>query len=179
MADVALAGICAATSTGSGALSIAVALRGASAGVSTVAADLKRRVGLTGTAAGRAGGAGAATLASEHRREVAVADARRYAATSRSEVATYLVGDTVRVSATFKLDGVESDPGSVLLFVKKPSGSFLSPAPTVVKDAVGRYHADFLATEAKSWQFKFRGTSPLIASAFGSFLVAAEDFAEP
>jgi hypothetical protein len=61
-------------------------------------------------------------------------------------VNTYMSGQLVRTSATFKdIDGNPADPATITLKYKDAGGSITSvtyPTTPIVKDSVGVYHAD-------------------------------------
>lgn len=56
----------------------------------------------------------------------------------------YTLGSTVRLSFSFSVDGVGTNPGTVTLEVRSPDGTITNPA--VVSDGGGHYHADFTPT---------------------------------
>lgn len=84
----------------------------------------------------------------------------------------YLLGNLVRLSATFKdFAGNYADPTSVSLSVKKLGGS--TETPTVVKDAVGFYHFDYEPLTAGTYYYRFNGTGDIIAAVEGEFTITA------
>jgi hypothetical protein len=86
-----------------------------------------------------------------------------------------LIGTMVRLSAEWRVpateDGVLTDPTAVLLTVRLPDASTVTPTP--VADAVGRWHADYLPAAAGSYKWRWEGTGAAHASAEGTFAVEA------
>lgn len=73
---------------------------------------------------------------------------------------SFPLGSLVRVSVTFKnVAGVDDDPAEVHFTILTPTG-FSSDyvygvGPTVLKDAVGKYHVDVNASTEGKWDFRF------------------------
>lgn len=75
-------------------------------------------------------------------------------------MATYDIGDIVRVSASFKsLSGSLIDPTSACLVYKAPSGSsstlVYGTDGALVRDETGIYHVDITATSAGRWDVRW------------------------
>lgn len=70
----------------------------------------------------------------------------------------FLVGDTVKLTNTFKVSGTATDPTSVTLTVTDPSGNDTTPSPT--NSATGVYTYDLAVDEAGVWIVKWEGDSP-------------------
>jgi hypothetical protein len=63
-------------------------------------------------------------------------------------VARYAQGQPVRLSTEVKdATGAYATPGSILLRVKKPDGTFLADYTSPTADALGKYHQDIGATD--------------------------------
>lgn len=87
---------------------------------------------------------------------------------------SFTPGNTIRIPASFQNAGTYYDPGSVSINVIDPMGQ-TPTSLTVVKDAVGLYHADVVCTNAGVWQYQIQGSTP--ASAFeGSFTINPSAF---
>lgn len=85
-------------------------------------------------------------------------------------MATYDIGDEVRMTATFTdLDGNNADPTTVTCTVEDPDGT--TSTPTVQNPNVGVYYADISPDQAGKWWFRFDGTGALVAAEEGSFAV--------
>lgn len=86
----------------------------------------------------------------------------------------YEVGDTVRVSNTFKdAAGVAADPTTVRFKYKTPAGTtttltYLTDS-ALVKDSVGNYHVDVSITETGTWRWRWEGTGTNASAAEGVF----------
>jgi hypothetical protein len=79
-------------------------------------------------------------------------------------VNTYQVQNSVVMSCQFKLsNGALTDPGSVSVKIKGPTGSITTLTygvdDAVVKDSVGKYHATFTIPSNGSgiWTYQFTG----------------------
>ena len=89
----------------------------------------------------------------------------------------YTRGQQARVSATFRVAGIATDPGTVTLRVQH--GAVVQPARTfaggsITKDATGMYHADIDLDAEGRWSYRFEGTAPAIGAGEGSFSVRSE-----
>lgn len=74
---------------------------------------------------------------------------------------TYLEGATVRVQATFQVDDTDTDPTTVTLKVKDPSGNvdtYTYGAGEVTKSATGVYYKDIMPDEVGHWVYRWIGT---------------------
>ena len=82
----------------------------------------------------------------------------------------YFPNSTVRLSATFTVGGVAADPTAVTCTIEDPDGS--SYQGTVVKDAVGSYHVDYIpAAIVGIWTYTFTGTGAVVATTQAQFFV--------
>jgi hypothetical protein len=91
-------------------------------------------------------------------------------------MADYTLGTPVRVIATWKVDGVLTDPTAVILRYRhstKPEtvDTFGEPGSIVVKDSAGTFYADIDPDEPGTWLFRWEGTGPAKGATEGSFTV--------
>lgn len=86
--------------------------------------------------------------------------------TPAMNVREYDVGDTVRSTATFKVNGVLTDPTGVTLRVKSPSGTITSRTyPTdISKTSTGTYQADIDLTANGDWWYRWEATGTVKAA---------------
>lgn len=87
---------------------------------------------------------------------------------------TYDVGDLVRLSSAFVVSSVATDPTTVTLALRKPSGTALSytyGAAQITKDSVGNYHKDISVDDTGVWAYKWTGTGTCETVEEGRFLV--------
>lgn len=91
-------------------------------------------------------------------------------------LSNYYPGDLVKLTATFAVSGVATDPTSVTCTVIDPAGTETTPATT--KDSVGNYHATVDLTAAKSgvWTYKFTGSGACQAAMQAQFFVEPSVF---
>lgn len=92
---------------------------------------------------------------------------------------TYDVGDKVRITGTFQLNGADSDPSVVHAHYKDPSGSqtdivYLTDAQPV-KSATGVYYFDISVDEAGTWWYRMDDNDTNVATE-GYFHVRATNF---
>lgn len=88
------------------------------------------------------------------------------------------LGDTRRLECRFyDFDGVATDPTTVTVRHKDPSGNITTPAAVNDPDEVGLFYYDLITDEAGIWQFSFEGTGNGVDRiAFGSFNCLARPF---
>jgi hypothetical protein len=89
------------------------------------------------------------------------------------------VGDLVRITGTFSVAGVATDPTTVTLKVRTPSGAvstYTYAGGGVTKDATGVYRRDVSATEPGRWLYRWEGTGTAEAAEEGSFDVEMSAF---
>ncbi len=82
---------------------------------------------------------------------------------------TYDKGDKIRISATFQdANGTDMDPTTITVKHKKPDGTVITwvygTDTEVVKDAVGKYHADITLDQSGTWLYRFEGTGSVVAA---------------
>lgn len=88
---------------------------------------------------------------------------------------TYLIGETIRLSATFvDNDSDAIDPTTVTVEIKDRDSAtntvyVYGVDAEVVKDGVGLYHCDYLAVTAGMFDYSFIGSGASGASAQQSF----------
>lgn len=80
----------------------------------------------------------------------------------------YDVGDKLRITATFTVASTNTDPTTITMQHKDPSGNTTSKTyaadPTeVVKSATGIYYYDLTFDEAGTWYVKWTGTGTVVA----------------
>ncbi|MEW9901048.1 hypothetical protein ABWL39_20735 [Chitinivorax sp. PXF-14] len=88
----------------------------------------------------------------------------------------YLPGEVVRISLTVQdSGGVAVDPGTVRLLLKQPAGSVLTllygGSADIIRDAIGRYHADVLLSTAGLWVWRWELDAPNAGAAEGTLAV--------
>ena len=82
----------------------------------------------------------------------------------------YYPNNLIRLSAAFTVAAVASDPSTVSLKVKDPSGAVTTYA-SPVKDSVGNYHQDVTATIVGVWYYDWIGTGAIIAESENTFTI--------
>lgn len=91
----------------------------------------------------------------------------------------HIVGDTVRIGNTFKVDTVNTDPTTVTLVVTDPSGNtegtYTYAGTTITKTATGVYHKDLTVDEDGVWEYKWTGTGVAADVSTGTFTVYLAD----
>lgn len=94
-------------------------------------------------------------------------------------MATYPAGDVARLSVTFTLSGVNTDPTSVTLSVKVPSGtttSYIYGSSAIVKDATGQYHYDLTLATSGLYEYRWVGTGTVTAANESSLFAGPSNF---
>lgn len=79
----------------------------------------------------------------------------------------YDVGDSCRTSAYFKVNGDPSDPTTVTLKVKSPSGTvttYTTPDAEIVKVGTGTYQSDILLNASGDWWYRWEGSGAVTAA---------------
>ena len=86
---------------------------------------------------------------------------------------SYPFGQTVRISATFALDGAAIDPDTVTFDTKSPAGEVVSyeynTDEALIKDSTGHYHLDLLPDIAGRWRYDISGVGTAINVADGDW----------
>ena len=89
---------------------------------------------------------------------------------------TYIPGEVARLLLTATdAAGAVADPGALRLKVKPPTGALATytfgGGAEIVKDAVGRYHADVLLTAAGLWIYRWELDAPNAGACEGAITV--------
>ena len=91
----------------------------------------------------------------------------------------YDKGDLVRVTVTFSVGGVTTDPTTITLKVKNPAGTvatYTYALAQIVKSATGIYYKDISVTTSGAWYYNFAGTGTVEAADENGFAVKASEF---
>ena len=91
----------------------------------------------------------------------------------------YDKGDKVRLSATFSVSGVNSDPTAVVLKVKDPSSNIATytyALAEITKSATGIYYKDISIDESGEWYYRFEGTGAVEAADESRFIGDESEF---
>ena len=87
---------------------------------------------------------------------------------------SYVVGEQPRLKATFKIGSTPTDPTTISLIIKAPSGAettYTYSGGQVIKDSTGVYHYDLPLTAAGKWSYRWIGTGTVVTATESSFLV--------
>ncbi|MDE1904967.1 MAG: hypothetical protein KGH75_00770 [Rhodospirillales bacterium] len=90
----------------------------------------------------------------------------------------YDENQAVKLSATFTVGGVATDPTTVSLTYRTPDGTetvLTYAASQITKDSVGNYHVVLTVTQAGSTTYLWDGTGTDIAAISGSFFVRRQE----
>ena len=85
------------------------------------------------------------------------------------------VGDQIRFTGTFEADGVDTNPGEVLLRVKNPDGS-VGTVATAAGTVTGTYVGTLTAGTAGVHWARLEGTDPVQAATEQRFEVRRSQF---
>jgi hypothetical protein len=91
----------------------------------------------------------------------------------------YDEGDLVRLTAAFTVASVATDPTTVTLKVKDPSGNvttYTYALAEVTKDSTGNYHKDITIDEPGVWYYRWIGTGTVVAADEARLDVASSEF---
>lgn len=86
----------------------------------------------------------------------------------------WFVGDRATITAKFLLNGVLTDPTSVTVTVKDPSGNDSTPTPT--NSSTGVYTLNLDLDEYGQWNIKWAGTGAVVAAIVKSIFVEKSAF---
>jgi len=91
-------------------------------------------------------------------------------------MAIYDVGDEVRLTCTFSVSGVNTDPSAVTLLVSDPSANVTTYtyAADITKSATGIYYYDVGVDEAGGWEYRWAGTGTATGAEEARFNVKAQ-----
>lgn len=87
---------------------------------------------------------------------------------------SYITGTTVKVSCTFKVATVLTDPTTVTLKVRDPSANtdtYTYAGGTVTKNSTGDYSKNVAVDEAGTWHYQWIGTGAAAGLDEGTFFV--------
>lgn len=87
---------------------------------------------------------------------------------------TYDIGDVVRVTGTFTVASVATDPTTVTLKVEDPSGNLATytyALSEVTRSGVGVFYRDVSVDEKGVWQYEWIGTGACATAEEGEFFV--------
>ena len=91
----------------------------------------------------------------------------------------YIAGELVRVSAAFETGGAATDPTTVILRYKNPTGTITAWTfgvdSQVVKDSVGNFRADINTNAGGTYYFRWEGTGASQGAGQDSFVVTASN----
>ena len=92
----------------------------------------------------------------------------------------YDKGDLVRLTATFTVSSVNTDPTAIALKVQDPSGNeatYTYALGKVTKDGTGLYHYDLSIDETGYWYYRWEGTGAVVSAGEAHLLVRRTEFA--
>lgn len=87
---------------------------------------------------------------------------------------TYDVGQRVRLTCTFTVSDVATDPTTITLEVEPPGDSvstYTYAASQITRSAQGVYYKDLDLDEEGIWNYTWTGTGNVVAAAQGYFIV--------
>lgn len=87
---------------------------------------------------------------------------------------TTITGTRKRVTGTFTLDGVATDPDAVTVKVLSPDG--VTTTPVAQKTGTGVYYVDVDLDDPGPWVVRFIGTSPVVSADETTILVEPSAF---
>ena len=93
-------------------------------------------------------------------------------------MATYPVGDVVRLSTTYTNNGTPTDPTTVTLRIKA-NGSLsvlVFGSSGIVKDSTGVYHYDYTTSASGTVYYRWEGTGTVTAAAESNFIAGPSNF---
>lgn len=85
----------------------------------------------------------------------------------------YDKGDLVRITGTFTVGAVLTDPTTITLTVKCPSGSvniYTYALAAIAKTGTGVFYKDLSMDEVGYWHYEWQGTGA-VESAFADYLI--------
>ena len=91
----------------------------------------------------------------------------------------YDIGDRIRISVTFTVDGVASDPSEVTLKVQDPSGNeaeYVYSEGDLTRDDTGVYYYDVTVDESGYWYYRMEATGDVVASGESHLAVRKSEF---
>lgn len=92
----------------------------------------------------------------------------------------YTLGEPVRLSASFAVDGAPADPTDVTFRVRRAALDVLeltdATTPAVIRDSAGAYHVVVDTPVEGTYFWRAEGTAPAIGAVEGSFFVSSSFF---
>lgn len=94
----------------------------------------------------------------------------------RPSLENIVVGQAIQITASFtNVNDVLADPSALRLRVRSPAGVITSyvygAAAELVKDSVGKYHANIAMTEPGNWTYRWEADAPNAGAAEGKITV--------
>lgn len=87
------------------------------------------------------------------------------------------VGDAIQLKVIFTVSGTNTDPTTIALEVRDPSGTtdtYTYAAAQITKDATGKFSKIITFDEAGWWVYEWTGTGAVIAVEGNRILVKAQ-----
>lgn len=84
----------------------------------------------------------------------------------------YTKGEEVRLTGTFTVGGVPTDPNARTLTLRDPEGNVTTPATQ--KATTGVYFADVVVSIEGLYHYRFEGTTPALGAAEGKLEVRSD-----
>ena len=91
----------------------------------------------------------------------------------------YDKGDLVRLTATFTVSSVNSDPTAIALKVQDPSGNeatYTYALGQITRTATGQYRYDLTIDETGYWYYRWEGTGAVVSAGEAHLLVRRTEF---
>jgi hypothetical protein len=92
----------------------------------------------------------------------------------------YFIRGGFRLTGTFEVGGVVTDPTTITFEIKTPSDVITTHIfgvdPNLIRDGVGVYHLDVTITEKGNWWYRMYGTGSCIASVENTFVGISSQF---
>ena len=92
---------------------------------------------------------------------------------------TYDINDVVRVTSTFTVSSVNTDPSDVHLKIKTPGGItslYVYSLAEITKSATGIYYKDIAVDDDGMYYYRFEGTGTVRAASEHSFKIRSSEF---
>ena len=91
----------------------------------------------------------------------------------------YDLNDLIRLRSVFTIDQVDTDPTSISLFIKRPSGSVSTGTfvgADLTKEATGIYYQDVTLDDTGIWYYRFEGSGAVVSADEGQLIVERSEF---
>lgn len=91
----------------------------------------------------------------------------------------YEKGETVRITGTFTVSDVATDPTTVTLKVQNPAGTettYTYAAGEITKSATGVYYKDISLTTSGYWYYSWIGTGTVVSADEDYLFVKPSEF---